>query len=145
MKTNVSSDVLMPAPSGAEGARVIVAFLAGRTAFGFTHLFGSFRKLPTLWYLPTERAFFFGQKPRLEAMEWYGRSLFSLVVAIFVASSLWMFLGRPPFSKMLRKQGAVIAFAQAAALALLIDFGYFGWFFLHQSGEPWPLPPGCFP
>ena len=31
------------------------------------------------------------------------------------------------------------------ALALMVDFAYFGWIFMTQPAVPLPLPPGCVP
>ncbi len=35
---------------------------------------------PTLWYLPLEREFYFGQSPPTLAMDFYGRTLMSVAV-----------------------------------------------------------------
>lgn len=129
----------------APGARVVVAFLAGRTAFGLAHLAGAARGWPIPWYLPLERAYVFGQRPEGFAMEWYGRSLASLVVASVVTAALWLLSARGPLARALERKALVLSLAQAAALALVVDFTYFGWVFLTQAVQPLPLPPGCVP
>jgi len=127
------------------GARVVVAFLGGRTAFGLSFLIGAARDLPIPWYLPLERTFVLGSRPAGFVMEWYGRSLVALLIASLVTASLWGLSARGPLARALEKRAFVLAIAQAAALALLVDFAYFGWVLLHQSPNPLPLPPGCVP
>lgn len=127
------------------GARVVVAFLAGRTAFGLAYLAGNARDLPIPWYRPLERAFHFGPRPPFFAMEWYGRSLVSAVVAAAVTALLWVLGARRPLQPLLARPAWVRSIAQAAALALIVDFAYFGWIFLTQPASPLPLPPGCLP
>lgn len=137
-----------PAPAGSGvpgGARVVVAFLAGRTAFGLAHLIGAARDVPMPWYQPLQRTFEFGPRPAGFAMEWYGRSLSSAVVAGVVTVAVWLLATRRPLAAALRSRGTVMALAQAAALALVVDFGYFAWLFLTQAVTPLPLPPGCAP
>jgi hypothetical protein len=130
------------APSG---ARVVVAFLAGRTAFGLAHLAGAAQNWPIPWYLPLERAFLFGPRPARFAMEWYGRSLASLGVAAIVVGALWLLSRQGPLARALQKKAFVLSLARAAALALIVDFAYFGWVFMAQPAVPLPLPPGCMP
>jgi len=127
------------------GARVVVAFLGGRTAFGLSFLVASARKLPSLWYLPLQRSIVFGPKPGAFVMEWYGRCLTSGLVAALVTAALWLFSARRPLGPALEKGSFVRSLAQAAALALLLDFSYFGWVLLTQLPSPLPLPPGCVP
>ncbi len=127
------------------GARVLVAFLAGRTAYGLAYLAGSARDLPIPWYRPLERAYHFGSRPPFFAMEWYGRSLTSALIATLVTALLWSLSARRPLNSALRSPAWVRSVAQAAALALLVDFTYFGWIFLTQPAIPLPLPPGCLP
>lgn len=129
----------------ASGARVVVAFLSGRAAFGLAYLAGHARDLPIPWYLPLERAYYFGARPPVFAMEWFGRSLVSGVVATLVTTAVWLLGGRAPLVAALRKPLWVRAFAQAAALTLLIDFSYVAWVLLTQPPLPLPLPPGCGP
>lgn len=132
------------APS--DGSRVVVAFLAGRTAFGLSYLVGAARDVPIFWYRPLLRAFTFGPRPGGSlAMEWFGRGLASLVVAAVVIGATWALSGRGPLAEPLRRRGFVTALAQAAALALVVDFSYFAWVFLTQAVTPLPVPPGCFP
>lgn len=126
-------------------ARVVVAFLAGRTAFGLAHLAGVARNWPIPWYLPLERAFVFGPRPAGFAMEWYGRSLASIAVAAVVTAALWGLSGRGPLARALQKKAFVVGVAQAAGLALIVDFAYFGWVLMSQTPAPLPLPPGCVP
>ncbi|MFO0585991.1 MAG: hypothetical protein U0441_00560 [Polyangiaceae bacterium] len=127
------------------GARVVVAFLAGRTAYGLAYLAGSARDLPTLWYRPLERAFVFGPRPPFFAMEWFGRSFTSAVIATLVVTALWLATARGRVAEALTRPALVRSLAQAAALALIVDFAYFGWVFLTQAASPLPLPSGCAP
>ncbi len=76
-------------------------------------------------------------------MEWYGRSLTSALVAAAVTLAVWLLAGRRPLAAALSRRSFVIPLAQAAALALLVDFTYFAWLFLTQAASPLPLPPGC--
>ena len=78
-------------------------------------------------------------------MEWYGRSLASFAVAAIVTAAVWLVSGRGLLARALEKKAFVLALAQAAALALVVDFAYFGWVFLSQPAKPLPLPPGCVP
>ncbi len=127
------------------GARVVVAFLAGRTVFGLAYLAGAARVLPIPWYRPLERAFIFGPRPGYFAMEWYGRSLMSGLVALVVVAALWLLTARGRLGEVLTRPAMVRSLAQAAALALVVDFAYFGWLFMTQPAIPLPLPPGCLP
>lgn len=128
-----------------QGARVVAAFLAGRTAFGLAYLTAVARALPNAWYRPLEREWVFGAKPPGLAMEWFGRSLSSAIVAALVTAAIWLLSGRRPLAALLAKRPVVMAIAEAAGLVLLIDFSYFGWILLTQSANPLPLPPGCVP
>lgn len=127
------------------GTRVIVAFLAGRTTFGLAHLVGAARDLPIPWYNPLARTFHFGPRPPFFAMEWYGRTLASLLAATVVTATLWLLATRRPLATALSRPPFVLALAQTAALALLVDFTYFAWLFLTQKVTPLPIPPGCTP
>lgn len=134
----------MGAPS--DGARVVVALLAGRTAFGLSYILGVARDLPIFWYRPLERAFTFGPRPTGSLpMEWFGRGLASLGVAAVVIAATWVLAGRGPLAGPLRRRGFVTALAQAAGLALVVDFSYFAWVFLTQAVTPLAVPPGCSP
>lgn len=127
------------------GARVVVAFLAGRTAYGLAYLVGNARDLPIFWYRPLERAFVFGPRPPFFAMEWFGRSFASGVIATIVVAALWFATARGRLAEALTRPALVRSLAQAAALALVVDFAYFGWIFMNQGANPLPLPPGCVP
>ncbi|MEZ4306443.1 MAG: hypothetical protein R3F14_00120 [Polyangiaceae bacterium] len=122
-----------------------MAFLAGRTSFGLAHLAGAAGGWPIPWYLPLSRAFVFGARPPGFAMEWYGRSLASFAIAAAVTAAVWALSARGPLARALGSKAFVRSIAQAAALALLVDFSYFGWVFLSQPAQPLPLPPGCVP
>ena len=127
------------------GARVVVVFLAGRTAFGLSYLAGAARDLPIPWYRPLERTFVFGPRPPHFAMEWFGRSFASALVALAVMAVLWFLSARGRRREALTRPALVRSLAQAAALALVVDFAYFGWIFMTQRAVPLPLPPGCVP
>jgi hypothetical protein len=131
--------------ASSSGARVVVAFLAGRTAYGLAYLVGAARDLPIPWYRPLDRAFVFGPRPAYFAMEWYGRSFASAVVASVVVAALWFLSARGRVGEALTRPALVRSLAQAAALALVVDFAYFGWVFMNQAAHPLPLPPGCVP
>jgi hypothetical protein len=127
------------------GGRTVVAFLAGRTAFGLSFMAGAARDWPTVWYLPLSRSFVFGPRPAAFAMEWYGRTLSSALVAAAFTAALWLLGARAPFAAALARPHVVRSLAQAAALALLVDFAYLGWVMWTTSIQPLPLPPGCVP
>ncbi len=127
------------------GARVVVAFLAGRTAFGLSYMAGAARDLPIPWYRPLERTFVFGPRPAYFAMEWFGRSFASALVALAAMAALWFLSSQGRLRGALTKPALVRSLAQAAALALVVDFAYFGWIFMTQPAVPLPLPPGCVP
>lgn len=136
----------MSEPRTASGSRVLVAFLAGRTAFGLAHIAGVARNWPIPWYFPLERTFLMGPRPSAGlAMEWYGRSLASLLIALAVTGAIWLLSARAPLARALQKKAFVLSVAQASGLALLVDLTYFGWVFLTQPVLPLPLPPGCAP
>lgn len=128
-----------------QGARVVIAFLGGRTAFGLSYLIGAARDLPIPWYLPLDRTFVFSPRPPVFAMEWFGRSFVSMLIASAVVAALWLASARGPLVRALQRPAFVLALAQAAGLALLVDFAYFGFMLLRQPVSPLPLPPGYAP
>jgi len=122
-----------PTPS----ARLFLAFLAARLAYGLVFLVSAARKSPVPWYLPLERRFVLASRPAGFGMDWYGRTALSLCAAIVVGVLVYVFARRAAF---LAKPRAVLAVARAGGLVLLVDFVYFGWALMNQTPAPWPLP-----
>jgi hypothetical protein len=50
--------------------------------------------LPQLWYLPVARSWVFGTKPVLLSMDWYGRTLGSVVICLVVNVAAYMLARR---------------------------------------------------
>jgi hypothetical protein len=127
------SEQTRPSPS----ARLFLAFLAARLAYGLAFLVSAARKSPVPWYLPLERRFVLASRPAGLGMDWYGRSALALAAAIVVGVIVYSWAKRAAF---LAKPSAVLAVARAGGLVLLVDFVYFGWALMNQTPTPWPLP-----
>jgi len=122
-----------PSPS----ARLFLAFLAARLAYGLAFLVSAARKSPVPWYLPLERRFVLSSRPAGLGMDWYGRTALGLVFAIAAGVVVYVLARRARF---LARPSAVMAVARAGGLVLLVDFVYFGWALMTQTPDPWPLP-----
>lgn len=118
-------------------ARLFVAFLSARLAYGLAFLISVLRKMPVFWYMPLEHRFVWASRPEGWGMDWYGRSAFAFVMA-FVAGALAYMIS----TKMswLAKPQVVLAVARSGGLVLLLDFIYFGWALMNQTPNPWPIP-----
>ncbi|MDI1432305.1 hypothetical protein [Polyangium sorediatum] len=127
------SETKPPSPS----ARLFLAFLAARLAYGLAFLVSAARKSPVPWYLPLERRFVFASRPAGLGMDWYGRTALGLVFAIVAGVLVYGIAARARF---LSRPSAVTAVARAGGLVLLVDFVYFGWALMTQTPNPWPLP-----
>lgn len=123
-------------------ARLFMAFLAARLAYGLTFLVSAMRRSPVFWYLPLEHRFVWASRPDGYGMDWYGRSATAFVAAltlgllVYGSSKKWAWLAKPD---------VVLAVARAGGLVLLLDFIYFGWALTHQTPRPWPFPEGYVP
>ncbi|MBK9261818.1 MAG: hypothetical protein IPM54_18700 [Polyangiaceae bacterium] len=122
-----------PSPS----ARLFVAFLAARLAYGLAFLVSAMRKSPVPWYMPLERRFVFASRPEGLGMDWYGRTALGLFAALAVGLLAYGLSGR---STWLSKPNVVLSVARAGGLVLVLDFVYFGWALMTQTPDPWPLP-----
>jgi len=122
-----------PSPS----ARLFLAFLSARLAYGLAFLVSAARKTPVPWYLPLERRFVLASRPDGFGMDWYGRTALALLFAIALGGLVYVLSRRAAF---LSRPSAVLAIARAGGLVLLVDFVYFGWALMTQTPQPWPLP-----
>lgn len=128
------------APSSS--ARLFVAFLAARAAFGAAYLASAIGRWPVPWYLPLEHRFVLSA-PRpaaVLAMDWFGRTAFALACAIVLGVVSFALAARGPMARALVRPGFVKSLAHAGALVLIVDFAYFGWTLTHQTPAPLPLP-----
>ncbi len=127
-----------PGPS----ARVFVAFLAARGAFGLTFLASAIGRWPVVWYLPLDHRFAFAaERPPAElAMDWFGRTGLGLASALAAGLAAFALAARGPMARALVRPGFVKSLAHAGALVLFVDFSYFGWVLLHQTPAPLPIP-----
>lgn len=118
-------------------ARLFMAFLAARLAYGLAFLVSAMRKSPVPWYLPLERRFVWASRPEGLGMDWYGRTALAFVAAlalgllVYGSSKRWVWLAKPE---------VVLSVARAGGLVLVLDFVYFGWALMNQTPNPWPLP-----
>jgi len=125
------------AANPSSSARLFLAFLAARLAYGLAFLVSAARKSPVPWYLPLERRFVLSSRPAGLGMDWYGRTALGLVFAIAAGVVVYVLARRARF---LARPSAVMAVARAGGLVLLVDFVYFGWALMTQTPDPWPLP-----
>jgi hypothetical protein len=127
-----------PSPS----ARLFVAFLAARAAFGAAFLASALGRWAVPWFLPFEGRFVVSAaRPAAElAMDWYGRTAFALAVAIALGAASYALAARGPLARALARPSFVRSLAHAGALVLFVDFAYFGWTMLHQTPAPLPIP-----
>lgn len=121
-------------------ARLFLAFLAARLAFGVVFLTSAVRRTPVPWYLPLERRFELASSLPAGSlgMDWYGRSGLALGVALACGLAAYALV---PYAPRLARPASVLALARAGGLVLLIDFAYFAAVVLTRAPEPWPLPP----
>lgn len=119
-------------------ARLFVGFLAARLTYGLVFLASAMRKSPVPWYLPLEHRFVWASRPDGLGMDWYGRSALAFVVALFIGGLTY---GLSRKSGWLAKPDVVLSVARAGGLVLILDFVYFGWALMHQTPNPWPIPP----
>jgi hypothetical protein len=131
--TDGPSAVTPPSPS----ARIFVAFLAARLAYGLAFLVSAMRKSPVPWYMPLEHRFVWASRPEGLGMDWYGRTALAFVAAL--AAGLVAY-GLSTRSTWLSKPSVVLSVARAGGLVLVLDFVYFGWALMTQTPDPWPLP-----
>lgn len=122
--------------------RLFLSFLAARLTYGLVFLTSALRQSPVPWYLPLEHRFVWASRPDGLGMDWYGRTVLSLLAAL-LAFVLVLRLSR--VTVWLSKPSVVVAIARAGALVLLLDFVYFGWALMNQTPHPWPLPAGYEP
>jgi len=127
----------MSAKAPSASARLFLALLAGRLAYGLAFLVSAMRRSPVPWYLPLERRFVFTSRPEGLGMDWYGRTALGLVFAIGAGVVVY---GLSKRASWLSRPSAVMAVARAGGLVLLVDFVYFGWALMTQTPHPWPLP-----
>ena len=128
------------APSSS--ARLFVAFLAARAAFGAAYLASVLGRWPVPWYLPLEHRFAVAasRPPAVLAMDWFGRTAFALACALVFGLAAFALAARGPLARALVRPGFVKSLAHAGALVLVVDFAYFGWALMHQTPAPLPLP-----
>jgi hypothetical protein len=131
--TSTSSSEVGPSPS----ARLFVAFLAARLAYGLAFLVSAMRKSPVPWYMPLDHRFVLASRPEGLGMDWYGRTALGFVAALAMGLLAYGLSGR---STWLSRPSVVLSVARAGGLVLVLDFVYFGWALMTQSPDPWPLP-----
>jgi hypothetical protein len=122
--------------------RLLFALLAARGAFGLSYLVGSLRRSPIPWYYPLERRWAFESVPASFGIEWYGRTAAALLFAGLAFAIAWFLSARGPLARALARPSVILGVARAIGLIVLVDLGYFGWILMHQTPQPWPLPPG---
>jgi hypothetical protein len=126
-----------------KAARLFVALLVARAAYGLVFLGVSVGRWPVPLYYPLERRWSFEASPDRLAMAWFGGTAAALAAAIALGLAAWALAGRAPIARALAKRRTVLASARAGGLVLLVDFAYFGWTLTHQT--PAPLPVECAP
>ena len=131
-----------PQPQPSASARLVVAVVAARVAFGLAYLAGTLRRAPIPWYQPIERTWSFGGQPGGLAMEWYGRTAVAMAAALVAGAVAWGAGARGPLGRALTRPALVLALARACGLVLLVDFAYFGWVLMHPAPLTAGAPPG---
>jgi hypothetical protein len=131
--TDAANAAQRPSPS----ARLFVAFLAARLAYGLTFLISALRQSPVPWYMPLQHRFVWASRPEGLGMDWYGRTALGFVAAVAVGLLAY---GLSRKAAWLAKQDVVLSIARAGGLVLILDFVYFGWALMNQTPNPWPLP-----
>jgi hypothetical protein len=122
-------------------ARVFVAFLVARAAYGLVFLGVSVGRWPVPLYFPLERRWSFEPAPGHLEMAWFGGTAAALAAALSLGLGAWALGGRGLLARALAKRSVVLGVARAGGLVLLVDFAYFGWTLTHQT--PAPLPAEC--
>jgi hypothetical protein len=122
-------------------SNVPVEVEAAAMVFCWTFAFMLLHPVPTLWYLPLEHRWSFGSEPGGLAMDWYGRTVVSLVISALGGGIAWALLGRrPPLSPEIQDGwlGALVVSIVFVVLVIVVTS-------LGGHPSPLPLPPWYVP
>lgn len=109
--------------------------LAGATAFGAAWFATSTIDVPLAWFDPVARVWSFGHRPGSVAIDWYGRTLYSL------AAGAVFFLAARVFSKRREpSEAGVRLWLVWAGFALLLSASLYGAALWNRRAPPEPLP-----
>lgn len=120
--------------------RVLLGFLVARLVFGVVFLASAVARWPVPWYLPLEHRWQLARAVRGVAMDWYGRSLLSLLAGVAVGAMAYALSGRPVLGRWLLRQGVVTGVAHFGALMLLNDVLFYVFSLATRHPVPVPLP-----
>lgn len=120
--------------------RTMLALLVGRAVFGLAFLVCAVAQWPTLWYLPMARRWVFARELREVGMDWYGRSLSSLLLGLLAAWLTWALCGVASLAPRLARPAVLRWVSQLGATMLLFDVLFYTLTLMTRSVEPIPLP-----
>jgi len=117
------------------------AVLTGVIVFCWSFAFCILEPIPTLWYFPLEHRWAITSRPEGLAMDWYGRTLFSLFVSMVLSVASLPLLRRhaAPSPWTHRVWTGVLVVSVLFAVSVIV--------WTHLGGHPVaePLPPGYTP
>ena len=122
-------------------SNVPVTVEAAAMVFCWSFAFFLLHPVPTLWYHPLEHRWSFGSEPSGLAMDWFGRSLFSLGLSGLGGAIAWLALRRrPPLSPEIQNGwlGAMVVSIVFVVLVIVLTN-------LGRHPTPEPLPPWYVP
>lgn len=111
------------------------ALCIGSIAFFLTYALPLLVKLPQLWYLPVAREWAFGEKPALLSMDWYGRTLGSVIFGSVIGILAYVAALKTSVQKIsARVLGGALLLSLLVAVFLYYDH------LIDRQVKPEPLP-----
>ncbi|MEI8254069.1 MAG: hypothetical protein WCJ30_00185 [Deltaproteobacteria bacterium] len=120
--------------------RVLLGFLVARLVFGVAFLASAVARWPVPWYFPLEHRWQLARAVRGLAMDWYGRSILSLLAGATVGGLVYALSGRTAPGRWLLRPGFVVGVAHLGALMLLNDVLFYVFSLVTRHPVPAPLP-----
>ena len=119
-----------------------LAWMLGATGYLAAYFASTVLPVPLVWYFPVERRFSFEAHASGQAMDFYGRLLFSLA-----AGALALGLGRVVFRRLpasAQPRWAIRLVVWCGSI-LAVTGGLYLYLLAGRHAAPWPLPEGYVP
>ena len=119
-----------------------LAWMMGAAGYLAAYFASTVVRVPLVWYFPVERRFSFETHAAGQAMDFYGRVLFSLVVGAAAFGLGVAVFRRAPESAQARWALRLVVWC---ASLLAITAGLYVYTLYGRQAVPWPLPEGYVP